>query len=904
MSPRPPADSASRPNQVAIVGNDAVLAALPFRTMQLAHALHACGFDSVVPVSWGEELVAREVLQRVAARDASPAIFCACPLQRARLLAAGSELAPFLLSLASPTVATARYLRALHGATPLRITAIGGCPGDDDPAIDARIAALELHALLDAHDVLLSEQPEIFESVIPPDRRRHFSLPGGCPTPRMLELHAPERRLVTITDAAFADELADVLLGGESVLVDLSPRLACTCCGGFVSGTGIGLGGRDQILRSEPPRAPSSSLEHGVIVDLSPDIPPPPGEHVGGARGDDVPPTTAPSPRPPDDMAPPPLAAPSATGRVEEGTTPHLEAGAATVAPSVPPSVQTSVPMSGSSSGGRGAIERPRIAVTPAGAMRGASTRRRSPPPQPTPSAASAVNDAPRWTVRPAHDPGATPSIGTTARVGAADAPPPGAGMASAPSAHDEEVPLAGNVALPPPAASRTVDRAVAQGGEGGAEVAEGGEEHRPAHVDDEGERSSREGNEAEGEPAERLRHAEVAVPLESSREGMPVDQEPAVVAGEAWPPPPPEERLGAQLTGTEVTTGELRGVELGGAEIESSQLVAGDLGDQSAAGRAARTRASSHRFLRVRVQSLPRATSGGRRVPRAYARHLSAPARGNRPWPRGRADDANQLDDAGAGPSHVDESDEAFAPRTDVELRLEVSVEPPVTSIVFVAADPEDEDSTDDGGGVAIDLVPDGGSVEPGTSALEAGVADAADAGEGTDATQTSGSHSSVPSVSSPVETLLTTEDTEDTEGGNRPRGVDTAGEVGGVGVSDPVDLADATHVGDVVERGDAGARRDVAGDETDPVSSAASGEGAAAAGSPAVTGAISEDVLARVRQRARAKGRTISRENPAPRPSREPGSLVVFIASVILVVALLVALAVIFRRAPTAPW
>lgn len=266
MSPRPPADSPERPYEVAIVGNDAVLAALPSRPMQLAHALLACGFDLVVPVSWGEELVAEYVLRAIAERGSAPAILCACPLLRERLLASGSELAPHLLSAVSPVVAAARYLRALHPDVPMRITVVGGCPGVRDVSIDSRIAPLAFLRMLSDRGLSLVRQPAIFESVIPPDRRRFLSLPGGCPTPRALQSRAPERRLVTITDDAFTAELADHLMGQESVLIDLSARLACACCGGFGGRGHRAPMGREEILRHEPPRARSPIVDHDIAL--------------------------------------------------------------------------------------------------------------------------------------------------------------------------------------------------------------------------------------------------------------------------------------------------------------------------------------------------------------------------------------------------------------------------------------------------------------------------------------------------------------------------------------------------------------------------------------------------------------------------------------------------------------
>ena len=64
---------------------------------------------------------------------------CVCPFARARLLGSGPDLAPFLVSLVSPPVAVARYLRAAYGAQGVHITYIGACPGAEDPSIDERL---------------------------------------------------------------------------------------------------------------------------------------------------------------------------------------------------------------------------------------------------------------------------------------------------------------------------------------------------------------------------------------------------------------------------------------------------------------------------------------------------------------------------------------------------------------------------------------------------------------------------------------------------------------------------------------------------------------------------------------------------------------------------------------------
>jgi hypothetical protein len=66
----------------------------------------------------------------------------------------------------------------------------------------------------------------------------------------------------------------------------------------------------------------------------------------------------------------------------------------------------------------------------------------------------------------------------------------------------------------------------------------------------------------------------------------------------------------------------------------------------------------------------------------------------------------------------------------------------------------------------------------------------------------------------------------------------------------------------------------------------------------------AVNADVLARIRQQPRRPGRVVSRDITPPREPREPGRVLVAVTTVVLALALIAALAVIFRRAPTAPW
>ena len=122
-----------------ILGADAVLAALPASPVQLAHACQALGFQLAAPATWGDELIAESCLQQLAAYEHPTAVMCSCPLVTERLTRASTTLEPFMLTFASPPVATARYLRAAYEGQSLHITYAGNCPGANDDAINARL---------------------------------------------------------------------------------------------------------------------------------------------------------------------------------------------------------------------------------------------------------------------------------------------------------------------------------------------------------------------------------------------------------------------------------------------------------------------------------------------------------------------------------------------------------------------------------------------------------------------------------------------------------------------------------------------------------------------------------------------------------------------------------------------
>ncbi len=172
------------PLRVAILGNDAVLDARPATPMQLAQACLRASFDLVVPASWGEELVAHQYAESLGRYDGPAPVLCHCPIVAQALSDHSDSLA--MLTLAAPPVATARYLRRVYSPRHLVITYVGGCPGAIGPELDAALSPGRLLGILDDAGLSPSNQPELYQSMIPPDRGRHASQPGGSPNEAFL----------------------------------------------------------------------------------------------------------------------------------------------------------------------------------------------------------------------------------------------------------------------------------------------------------------------------------------------------------------------------------------------------------------------------------------------------------------------------------------------------------------------------------------------------------------------------------------------------------------------------------------------------------------------------------------------------------------------------------------------
>ena len=320
-APTPTHPTVSQTVPIVILGTDALLAALPATPVQLAHACLRAGFSNVIPASWGDELIAAAVLRRLPQLGTGPVIQCSCPFVAHRLLTVGGDLRPVMLPLVPPPIALARYVRALSHSTHLRITYVGACPGAVDESIDIRMMPESLIAMLAERRIMIDDQPRVFESIIPPDRRRYRSQPGGAPSADTLWNELGARSILEIEGDDFVAEIAQHILGGKNVLIDASTRLGCVCSGA-VHGRSV-KDARPQVVAFEPPRSTTPVVEEQAPIDLELHVPAAPRTPVDVVA---VPPTQSPpTSAPAQTYAPIAVARGAATGVVSTATPPGGE---------------------------------------------------------------------------------------------------------------------------------------------------------------------------------------------------------------------------------------------------------------------------------------------------------------------------------------------------------------------------------------------------------------------------------------------------------------------------------------------------------------------------------------------------------------------------------------------------
>ncbi len=258
------------PFSIAILGNDAFLAASPALPVQLMHAALAAGFDAVVPVSLGDELVAGETLRLAQLRGRRPVVQCSCPFSLTQLCKREANLADVTIAVAPAAVALARALRLERDETQ-HITYIGGCPGAQDPAIDLQVIPEAFLRGLAKKGIVVAQQPDVFTDRVPPDRRRFLSLPGGAPRPELIAslLRRNTVALTSRTNPLLA--VADALFDGGVTMIDPAGAYRCVCAGADAAPSVAE--GRVTIAGMEPARALSPIFEAPAWLDLRPTAP-------------------------------------------------------------------------------------------------------------------------------------------------------------------------------------------------------------------------------------------------------------------------------------------------------------------------------------------------------------------------------------------------------------------------------------------------------------------------------------------------------------------------------------------------------------------------------------------------------------------------------------------------------
>lgn len=252
---------------VLVVGTDTLIEALPARPIQLAHACGELGFDLVIPMSWGDELVAEAALRDLESVSPTQAVLCSCPLVRRRLLQAGADLADAMVSLVPPPTAVARHLRDSLGSRVGSLTYVGRCPGATTPEFDVTYDPVGFLQILSDRGINVEAQPDTFVDRLPPDRRRYVSLPGGCPSPEMLWQRCNEMTLAEVEGPDLALEIAHHLFQSQPTLIDLAAGVGCHCCG--VTSANSGSSARVAVMSLEPPRSSTPVFVEAVPPDLS-----------------------------------------------------------------------------------------------------------------------------------------------------------------------------------------------------------------------------------------------------------------------------------------------------------------------------------------------------------------------------------------------------------------------------------------------------------------------------------------------------------------------------------------------------------------------------------------------------------------------------------------------------------
>jgi iron only hydrogenase large subunit-like protein/nitrogen-specific signal transduction histidine kinase len=212
---------------------------------QLVGAFRAAGFDHVVEVAQGADLVSHAYAEYLEANPTGVHIATACPAVAEYVRKYHPELVDRLVPVVSPMIATAMAVKEIYGDD-VRCVFIGPCVAKKaearDPqlerVIDEVLTLQEAHRLLAARGVDPAKAPEMKWDEPVAGRARVFPLPGG-----LLESAGLDRGILDpdVLVVSGHDETVEVLdsLGeadtGQTLLVEALMCRGCYCGPGISS---------------------------------------------------------------------------------------------------------------------------------------------------------------------------------------------------------------------------------------------------------------------------------------------------------------------------------------------------------------------------------------------------------------------------------------------------------------------------------------------------------------------------------------------------------------------------------------------------------------------------------------------------------------------------------------------
>ena len=212
---------------------------------QVVGALKAAGFEYVVEVAQGADMVSRAYAEHLEANPTGVHIATACPAVAEYVRKYHPELVDRLVPIVSPMIATALAVRELYGDN-VRCVFVGPCVAKKaearDPhlpdVIDEVLTLQEAHRLLAARGVESATAAEAEWDAPDAGRARVFPLPGGLLESAGLDRGILDPDVLVVSGHDETVEVLDSLADadtGQTLLVEALMCRGCYCGPGITS---------------------------------------------------------------------------------------------------------------------------------------------------------------------------------------------------------------------------------------------------------------------------------------------------------------------------------------------------------------------------------------------------------------------------------------------------------------------------------------------------------------------------------------------------------------------------------------------------------------------------------------------------------------------------------------------